>query len=294
MLRAAICIAVCRAHGGSVDDALDSAVAIELLHNAFMIHDDIEDDSLVRRGRPTLHAQHGVPIALNVGDALSFLSLAPLLDNARRLGHETAWRIMRECIDVVARTVEGQAIELGWMHDDEFDITERDYLKMVLLKTCWYTTILPCRVGAIAANARVGHGDFVRFGTYFGSSFQIRDDVLNLEGVVEHYGKEIGGDIHEGKRTLMLIHLLRTCSPEERAEVIEVYRRPRGERTERETSRVIDLMRAHGSIDHAAAGSNGLAGAALAAFDHHFGTLTDSDDKRFVRALVVHLAERLR
>ena len=80
---------------------------------------------------------------------------------------------------------------------------------MVLLKTCWYTTILPCRVGKLAAGGTLDTDEFVRFGTYLGSSFQVRDDVLNLDGAVAADGKEIGGDIHEGKRTMMLIHLLR-------------------------------------------------------------------------------------
>ena len=283
-----------RAHGGSTDDTLDSAVAIELLHNAFMIHDDIEDDSLIRRGRPTLHAEHGVPIALNVGDALSFLSLGPLLDNAHRLGHEVAWMIMHEFFEVVARTIEGQAIELGWMRDHVFELDERDYLRMVLLKTCWYTTILPCRVGKLAATGSIGADDHVRFGTYFGTAFQVRDDVLNLDGDLSAYGKEIGGDIREGKRTIMLLHLLDACSDSERSEVVELYRRPRELRSDLDVSRVIDLIRAHGSIAHAAASSNGLAGAALAQFDGDFGHLPDSDDKRFLRELVVHLASRTR
>ncbi len=294
MLRAAICLASCRAHGGSIDDALDSAVAIELLHNAFMIHDDIEDDSFIRRGRPTLHAEHGVPIALNVGDALSFLSLGPLLDNAHRLGHEIAWMIMHEFFEVVARTIEGQAIELGWMRDHIFDLDERDYLQMVLLKTCWYTTILPCRVGKLAATGSVGADDHVRFGTYFGTSFQIRDDVLNLDGDLSEYGKEIGGDIREGKRTMMLLHLLDVCSDSERSEVLDLYQRPREDRGDVEVRRVIELMRSHGSLAHAVASSNGLAGAALAQFDEEFGHLPDSDDTRFLRELVVHLAGRVR
>ena len=70
-------LASCQAFGGSVQEALGPAVAIELLHNAFLIHDDIEDESRLRRGRPTLHELHGVPLALNAGDALAVLGMAP-------------------------------------------------------------------------------------------------------------------------------------------------------------------------------------------------------------------------
>src|SRR5215475_678702 len=96
MLRPSLCIATARAFGASLEDAVRSAVALELLHNAFLVHDDIEDDSDERRGRPTLHALHGASVAINVGDALALLGLRALLDNRRILGARLAWRILEE------------------------------------------------------------------------------------------------------------------------------------------------------------------------------------------------------
>src|SRR5262250_2016729 len=96
MLRPSLCIATARAFGASVDHAVRSAVALELLHNAFLVHDDIEDDSDERRGRPTLHALHGVPVAINVGDALTLLGLRALIDNRQRLGPRLTLRILEE------------------------------------------------------------------------------------------------------------------------------------------------------------------------------------------------------
>ena len=87
-LRPALCVATCRALGGTLEAVVRSAAVLELYHNAFLIHDDIEDESLVRRGRPTLHREHGVPIAVNVGDAMLALSLQPLLDNIETIGLE--------------------------------------------------------------------------------------------------------------------------------------------------------------------------------------------------------------
>ncbi len=83
MMRPSICIATARAFGARSSEAVRSAVAIELLHNAFLVHDDIEDESEMRRGEPALHSLHGVPLALNTGDAMLLLSLRPLLDNRR-------------------------------------------------------------------------------------------------------------------------------------------------------------------------------------------------------------------
>src|SRR5262249_1158542 len=86
MMRPSICIAPACAHGASPDEALRTAVAIELLHNALLIHDDIEDESLERRGAPTLHLMHGVPLALNAGDTLTLMSLRPLIENVHTMG----------------------------------------------------------------------------------------------------------------------------------------------------------------------------------------------------------------
>ncbi len=87
-----------------------------------------------------------------------------------------------------------------------------DYLHLIMHKTCWYTTIHPLRVGAIVGSRGTAElGPLVRFGFHFGAAFQIRDDLLNLVGDERMYGKEILGDIYEGKRTLPLVHLLATA-----------------------------------------------------------------------------------
>ena len=90
MMRSSLCIATARVFGASINEALLSAVAIELMHNALLIHDDIEDESEQRRDRPTLHAEHGIPLALNAGDALTLLSIRPLFDNFGRIGPRLA------------------------------------------------------------------------------------------------------------------------------------------------------------------------------------------------------------
>ena len=98
---------------------------------------------------------------------------------------------------MMLHTLEGQATELGWRRDIVVDLTPEDYLDLIMRKTCWYTTIHPLRVGALvgsAGSADVTH--MVRFGFYLGAAFQIRDDLLNLVGDEETYGKEILGDLH--------------------------------------------------------------------------------------------------
>ena len=125
MLRPSLCIATARAFGAPLEDAVRSAVALELLHNAFLVHDDIEDDSDERRGRPTLHALHGVPVAVNVGDALTLLGLRALIDNRGTLGPGLTLRILEEAERMARESVEGQAIELGWRRDNAISVVRR-------------------------------------------------------------------------------------------------------------------------------------------------------------------------
>jgi geranylgeranyl diphosphate synthase type II len=150
-LRAALCLATCLAYGGRLQNALNTAVAIELFHNGFLVHDDIQDESVFRRGTNTLHAQHGTGVAVNIGNALNLLSLQVLMKNQAVLGGRLAWQLFNESAEMLRQTLEGQALELGWIRDNACDLTDRDYLRMALKKTAWYTCIYPCRAGGLAA-----------------------------------------------------------------------------------------------------------------------------------------------
>ena len=287
MLRPSLCLATARAFGASDDDALKTAVAIELLHNAFLVHDDVEDESDTRRGRPTLNALHGSPIAVNVGDALFFMGLKALLDNAGELGVTLTMSVLTEAERMLQETVEGQSIELGWRRDNAIHLRETDYLQMIMKKTCWYTTIFPLRAGAlIGSRSELDLDRFVRFGFFAGAAFQIEDDLLNLTGDPVKYGKELNGDIQEGKRTLMLIHLLEHASAEERARVSDILGRPRHMRTADEVTWIRDRMDAHHSIEYSERVAHGLAGAAQHAFDEAFAAVPSSRDRLFLEGVV--------
>src|SRR6185503_6305202 len=126
------------------------------------------------------------------GDALMVLGLRPLLANRAALGARVSWRIMEETERMARESVEGQALELRWRKENCASVTESDYLLMTLKKTCWYTTIYPSRIGAlIGTRDGMDLDRFVRFGFFLGAAFQIQDDLLNLLGEHEHYGKEL-------------------------------------------------------------------------------------------------------
>jgi geranylgeranyl diphosphate synthase, type II len=292
-IRPGLCLATCVAFGGSIDEGLPSAVAIELLHNAFLVHDDIEDESLLRRGRPTLHEGHGVPLALNAGDALFVLAGAVLGTNRRLLGGRMAARVADEFTTMARHTVSGQATELGWRRDGIVALDPQDYVDLIMRKTCWYTTVHPLRVGALIGSwGRADLDAMVRFGAYLGAAFQIRDDLLNLEGDEHRYGKEHAGDIYEGKRTLMLIHLLSVARPTVREELVAFLACRRHERTAEAVARVVDLLRDHGSLEFARSFGQGIADAATHAFEIAFADVPDSAERRFVHDLIAWMLDR--
>jgi geranylgeranyl diphosphate synthase type II len=293
MLRPSLCIATARALGAGADDAVRSAVALELLHNAFLVHDDVEDDSDERRGQPTINALHGVPVAVNVGDALTLLALRALIDNRDQLGPWLSMCILEEAERMARESIEGQAVEIGWRRDNAVALTDADYMSMVLKKTCWYTTIAPSRVGAlIARRDRIEPDRFLRFGFFLGAAFQIQDDLLNLVGDAARYGKEINGDIWEGKRTLMLIHLLRVVTADERVRLTRFLERPRRERDADDVEWIRTRMDHYDCIDYARKVAHGLAGAARHEYDALYAGIPESRDKQFIAALVTWVLER--
>jgi len=227
-LRPALCIAVCRALGGEMEAVLPSAAVIELYHNAFLIHDDIEDGSLERRGGPALHRTHGIPAAINCGDGLLALTLAPLLANTSTLGLGRALRVLEIYARAVTESFEGQAQELAWIDEATWQLTDADYEAMVLHKTCSYSFVAPGLVGAAVAGADPAlETTLVPFLENLGLAFQIQDDVLNLEEGRTAYGKELAGDLWEGKRTLMLLHALRTATEADRENALRILGKPR-------------------------------------------------------------------
>ncbi len=292
-IRPALCIATCRAFGGRTEEALPSAAAIELLHNAFLVHDDVEDGSEYRRDRPTLHRQHGVPLAVNTGDAMNAMSLGVLRQNLALLGPELTWQIFGAFDHMMIETIEGQAMELGWIRENNCETTEEDYLLMVLKKTCWYSFIHPCRIGALIARAEgVDLAGLDRFGYYLGAAFQIQDDVLNLVGDRGKYGKEIGGDILEGKRTLLLAHLFKNCSVQHKQRLQTFFATPRARRLPREAAFVLQLLRDCGSIEYGRAVAREFSKAASAEFEGIYGGAPGCEDVQFLRSLVAYMVAR--
>ncbi len=247
-LRGLLLLLSTAAHGAPWQQGLGVAAALELFQNWVLIHDDIEDDSEDRRGRPALHKQVGVPVALNVGDALHIYMWRTLLRHTQRMGAQGE-RIVETFDEMISRTAEGQHLDLAWVAEGRFDVTETDYLAMVTLKSAYYTVVGPLTLGALCAGADPDPR-LMEAGRALGVAFQIRDDVLNLMNDVS-YGKEFAGDLFEGKRTLVLAHFFAHAAPALQDEVKELLGKPRAHKTYTEVERVLLHLRASGSLAYA-------------------------------------------
>ena len=298
-LRPAICFAACRAAGGRTEQALLSATALELFHNAFLVHDDVEDASEFRRGKVTLMQAHGVPIAVNVGDATNVLAIEPLLGNTTRIGVRKALLVFREVERMARESAEGQAMELDWIRTGQFDLGDRDYVRMAHKKTCWYTVIAPLRIGVICGSRPGPLSPFqteleplIELGFFAGIAFQIHDDLLNLEADENLYGKETSGDLWEGKRTIMLLHFFRTVSGSTRARAREILNTPRTAKRREDVVWLLQAMVEAGSLQYGRSMAREYSERALEAGSKELPFWLENEDRHFLREMLNYVIDR--
>lgn len=254
-LRPALCLIACEALGGDPAKALPFAAATEVLHNFFLVHDDIEDGDRVRRDRPTLWVKFGLANAINIGDHLlgacwRFVLGAPLPP-------ERNLRLLELFTAAFERTVEGQALDINLRGGR--DVTLETYYRIVTLKTGYYLA-LPWVGGAVVAGAPESALEALwELGKCLGPAFQIRDDTIDLtQG--KGRGGEIGCDLKEGKPSIFFAYSLerQVGSPEEREKLIEIAAKPREGTSDEDVAWAIDFYRRHGAIEFAEGEAAGL------------------------------------
>ena len=293
-LRPTLTIATCAAFGGRTEDAVRTAAAIELFHNGFLVHDDISDESTHRRSLPTLHEAHGVGLAVNTGDAMNLMAIDGILSNLESLGLGRTLGLIHEVMHMCRETVEGQAIELGWIRKGFVPAADDDYFRMSTKKTGWYTCISPCRMGAVAAG--VTNPELLdRFNETFrlvGIAFQIQDDLLNLVGEEALYGKESLGDLLEGKRTVMMIHLFRTASAALRERLQRIIVKSRAEKSPDDVRALLEAMQETGSIEYATGLADRLAHEGVRRFEADLAFVPETEAKGVLRQIANYVTTR--
>jgi geranylgeranyl pyrophosphate synthase len=246
-LRPLLAILTCEALGGSVRKITPFAAACEILHNWFLVHDDIEDGDKVRRDQPTVWMKFGIPHAINVGDYMAQkVYQLILLSRERGVSEDKVLRLLDAMITTSIRTAEGQTMDINLRQNNS--PTEKEYMEMVMGKTGHYLTVT--MVGAaIVADREEITPRLIDFGKSIGPAFQIADDILDL---TEGKGRgEIGRDIKEGKRSILVIHCLSNCSHEERQKLLHILNKSPEETTADDVNYAKKLFEHYGSINYA-------------------------------------------
>jgi len=201
-LRGVLTLLACQAVGGPTRRALDAAVAMELLHNFTLVHDDVMDHADLRRNRPTVHKKWNENVAILSGDQLVAYAYRSLLSSPATNPAPVVRAFTNAFIDVC----DGQGLDMEF--GVRQDVSLAEYLQMIEKKTARVISA-SLVIGAILGG---GSEKFVRalrtFGLQLGYAFQIQDDLLDFAGDQKELGKSIGGDIIEGKKTFLLLHAI--------------------------------------------------------------------------------------
>jgi geranylgeranyl diphosphate synthase type I len=212
---------VAEAEGGAIEDALDAAAAIEILHNYSLVHDDIEDGDELRHGRRTLWAVYGIPQALNAGDALCAVSFLVLLNATARHADNRVLRMVRALHEAHATMCDGQSLDLAFERATAVDLPE--YHRMIGAKTAALFGA-SSELGALCAPCDDESVQRYReLGRAYGLAFQIRDDVLGIWGTVDATGKVTGNDIARRKWTFPVVWALGQPRSAARDRVAQAY-----------------------------------------------------------------------
>jgi len=253
-LRPLLAVQACRACGGSAEDAMDAALALEMFHNFTLVHDDIMDHSDTRRGRQSVTARYGENQAILSGDAM--LTLASAL--VAHVPAAVAAQVAAEFHEMALRVYEGQQLDTEF--ETRRNVTINEYFEMISLKT-GALLAAACRIGALIGGADDATASaFYDYGMELGLAFQLRDDWLDTFGDAATFGKPIGGDIVNEKETWMLI-TARNDSHGELDEILAEDLEP--QEKIRQVTRLYERLRVGERCDAAAAEHHALAIAAL-------------------------------
>lgn len=254
-VRPALAVLTCEALGGSRRLAMPFAAAVEMMHNFFLAHDDIEDGDETRHGRPAVWRRYGLAHAINIGDYLHARTMAVVLMSIEEgVSHEKTIRLLSLLSDTLDHTVRGQARDITARGSAR--LTVDDYMKIVREKTGFYLAA-PILGGAILAGADEPVIAAIRkFGDAVGPMYQIMDDLIDL---TEDKGRgECGADVREGKRSFMVAHALANLDEPSRKELCDILDRPREETTPADVDRAIALFESCGAMDAARETIDGL------------------------------------
>ena len=284
--RPALMLIVAQALGANPKKLLPYSIIPEIIHNGTLMIDDVEDNSDLRRGKSAIHKIYGVDLAINAGNAMYYLPLKILLENPAKFSPKTINSAYSIYAQEMINLAYGQGFDIIWHQGRNLDITENDYLQMCAFKTGTLAR-MAAKLGALFAGASPKNIDLAgEFAESIGIAFQIQDDILNLTASSE-YGKEIGGDISEGKRTLIVLRALEQLKPHQHDRLIRIL----NSRTKNQpmVGEAISLIKGTDALEYAGERARELVGSAWVKFSK---ALPDSKAKRQLKEFADYLIER--
>jgi geranylgeranyl diphosphate synthase type I len=281
-LRPLLATVASEAVGGKADAALPFGVALEMVHNFTLVHDDVMDEDETRRGIKTVHAAFGVPEAILSGDALFARAFEVVLDS------EVDDPKLVRLVDILARAVrllaEGQQMDMDF--EDAKKVTSDQYMKMIELKTAVLYSAA-AQGGAIVGGATSKQEEaLAEYGRMIGLGFQIWDDVLDLESDQATFGKPVLNDIRNGKKTLIVVQALEDLKGPERMEFLSILGKKNA--TTKELERARDILEEIGAISHATKVADGL----ISGAKEKLSALVDSPHKKTLMAFADYMVKR--
>jgi len=250
--RPALFLLICEALGKNLQDYLDFAIIPEVIHNGTIIIDDIEDSSQYRRGKPCTYKIYGLDIAINIGNAIYYLPLLPLIEKRDEISGQKLNKLYEIYVQEMIKLSLGQAMDIAWHRSlaDADRLNEKAYIQMCAYKTGTLAR-MAAKMAAVLADANEELVEKLgRFAESIGVAFQIQDDILDIAS--KEFAEKKGGrgqDVTEGKRTLIVIHTLAKASPQDRKRLIEILNMHTSDEKLKEEA--IRIMEKYGAIEHA-------------------------------------------
>lgn len=210
-LRPLLVLASCQMFGGEISEAINPAIGIELFHNFTLLHDDIMDKAPLRRGKETVYKKWNSNVAILAGDTMFALANKYML----RTRHQAISQVVELFNQTAIEVCEGQQFDMDYEKRPE--VTIPDYLEMIRLKTA-VLLAASLKTGAIIAGAGAVDCEYIyQFGINIGLAFQLKDDLLDVYGIQEKFGKVSGGDIIAGKKTYLYLKALESAGAQTHA-----------------------------------------------------------------------------
>ncbi len=244
-IRPSLVVLTSEAVGGTAEEALKTAAAVELIHTFSLIHDDIMDKDDMRRGEPSVHVLYGEPMAILAGDTLFAKAFEIVLEtHIDGVSYERVVNALKTVVDSCINICEGQASDMCF--EGNFEVSEDEYMNMIYKKTGALISAAT-RSGAIIGGGSPEQVEtLTEYGRLIGLAFQIQDDYLDVVSNEKNLGKPVGSDVVEGKMTLMVVHALSNASSEDKKELVSIL----NARTDTDVDRAIEIFEKYGSINY--------------------------------------------